>query len=90
MSTRCHPEPQAKDLRLLVNAPRFCNGVECARAREQLLYFTYVTASRSRTLYIGMTSDLRKRVFQHNGKSTTVSPHFTTVIVWCGTKAMMK
>jgi putative endonuclease len=28
-------------------------------------YFTYIVASRSRTLYIGVTSDLRKRVFQH-------------------------
>jgi putative endonuclease len=28
-------------------------------------YFTYITASRSRTLYIGVTGDLLKRVFQH-------------------------
>jgi len=28
-------------------------------------YFTYIMASRSHTLYIGMTSDLRHRVFQH-------------------------
>ena len=28
-------------------------------------YFTYIMASRSRTLYIGMTGDLQKRVFQH-------------------------
>ena len=28
-------------------------------------YFVYMMASRSRTLYIGVTSDLHKRVFQH-------------------------
>ncbi len=28
-------------------------------------YFTYIMASRSHTLYIGMTGDLEKRVFQH-------------------------
>jgi putative endonuclease len=28
-------------------------------------YFTYMMASRSRTLYIGVTGDLLKRVFQH-------------------------
>ena len=28
-------------------------------------YCTYIMASRSHTLYIGITSDLHKRVFQH-------------------------
>jgi len=31
-------------------------------------YFTYMMASRSRTLYIGVTRDLRKRVSQHKWK----------------------
>jgi putative endonuclease len=31
-------------------------------------YFTYVMASRSHTLYIGVTGDLVKRVFQHKWK----------------------
>jgi putative endonuclease len=31
-------------------------------------YSTYIVASRSRTLYIGVTGDLRKRVFQHKWK----------------------
>ena len=31
-------------------------------------YFTYIMASRSHTLYIGITSDLNKRVFQHKWK----------------------
>ncbi|WP_058188805.1 GIY-YIG nuclease family protein [Terracidiphilus gabretensis] len=29
------------------------------------IYFTYIMASRSHTLYIGMTGNLRLRVFQH-------------------------
>jgi putative endonuclease len=28
-------------------------------------YYTYIMASRSRTIYIGMTGDLHARVFQH-------------------------
>ena len=31
-------------------------------------YFTYIVASRSRTLYIGVTGNLRKRVFEHKWK----------------------
>ena len=31
-------------------------------------YSTYIVASRSRTLYIGVTGDLRRRVFQHKWK----------------------
>jgi predicted GIY-YIG superfamily endonuclease len=32
-------------------------------------YYTYIVASRSLTLYIGMTGDLEKRVFEHKVKS---------------------
>ncbi len=31
-------------------------------------YFTYIVASRSLTLYIGITRDLEKRVFEHKRK----------------------
>jgi len=31
-------------------------------------FFTYIVASRSHTLYIGVTGDLRKRIFQHKWK----------------------
>jgi putative endonuclease len=36
---------------------------------EERYYFTYIVASRSHTLYIGMTGDLRRRVFQHKQKT---------------------
>ena len=31
-------------------------------------YYTYIVASRSLTLYIGMTGDLDKRIFEHKNK----------------------
>ena len=31
-------------------------------------YYTHIMASRSRTLYIGVTGDLQKRVFHHKWK----------------------
>lgn len=31
-------------------------------------YFTYIVSSRSLTLYIGMTGNLHKRVFEHKTK----------------------
>ncbi len=34
-------------------------------AMAERIYFTYIMASRSHTLYIGMTGNLRLRVFQH-------------------------
>ncbi len=41
---------------------------------DERFYFTYILASRSRTLYVGVTSDLRRRVFQHKQKT---HPGFT-------------
>lgn len=35
---------------------------------EERVYFAYMLASRSRTLYIGVTGNLRLRVYQHKRK----------------------
>ena len=35
---------------------------------DRYSYFTYIMASRSHTLYIGVTANLHKRVFQHKWK----------------------
>ena len=34
----------------------------------QKTYFTYIVASRSHTLYTGVTGDLQRRIFQHKWK----------------------
>jgi putative endonuclease len=38
-------------------------------AMDEKVYCTYVMASRSHTLYIGMTGDLLKRVFEHKQRA---------------------
>jgi putative endonuclease len=35
---------------------------------EERIYFAYIVASKSRTLYIGITGDLRTRILQHKDK----------------------
>jgi putative endonuclease len=37
--------------------------------QDERTYYTYIVASRSHTLYIGMTGDLHQRVFQHKQKT---------------------
>ena len=77
----CHPERtlsvakgKSKDLQLLLQLPfaritqkplQACKPLHKINAMPEHSYFTYIMASRSRTLYIGMTSDLEKRVFEH-------------------------
>jgi putative endonuclease len=36
---------------------------------DERTYCAYIMASRSRTLYIGVTSDLQRRAFQHKQKA---------------------
>jgi putative endonuclease len=38
---------------------------------QEHLYFTYMMASRSHTLYIGVTSNLHKRIFEHKWRDHT-------------------
>jgi len=35
---------------------------------DERIYSTYIVTSQSRTLYIGVTGDLRRRIFQHKWK----------------------
>ena len=41
---------------------------------DDVTYYVYIVASRSRVLYTGLTNDLERRVFEHKNKLT---PGFT-------------
>ena len=47
---------------------RLASMLDYDAAMHEGSYFTYIMASRSHTLYIGITGDLHKRVFQHKWK----------------------
>jgi putative endonuclease len=42
-----------------------CDKVIEANIMKRHCYFVYITASRSRVIYIGMTNDLHRRMFEH-------------------------
>ena len=45
------------------------------RARRERRYYTYIMANVARTIYVGVTSNLEARVYQHQQKS---HPGFTS------------
>ena len=52
---------------------------------EERVYFAYMLASRSRTLYIGITGNLRMRVYQHKEKlhpNSFASTYKCNRLVW--------
>jgi putative endonuclease len=62
----------AKDLQF--SPSRVIRGFRCwahhgTAMREQKCYYVYIVASRSRTLYIGITSKLEQRAVQHKTHS---------------------
>ncbi len=45
-----------------------------AAMRETKTYYVYIMTNKSRTLYVGMTNDLERRVWEHKTKAI---PEFT-------------
>jgi putative endonuclease len=63
--------PESKDLHLLFAAAAIIHATLRAvtiGVMHEGNYFTYIVASRGLTLYIGVTRDLEKRVFEHKRK----------------------
>ena len=53
--------------------------------RDDYQFWVYILASRSRTLYIGMTNNLRKRVMEHREQTTGsfTARYKITRLVYC-------
>jgi hypothetical protein len=60
-----------------------CVLLEAAMPREYQFYVYMVQSSSRRALYIGMTNNLRKRIFQHKAHALKVSPTTTTRPALC-------
>ena len=58
--------------------------------RDEYIYYVYMMQSPSRrALYIGMTSNLRKRVWEHKNHSVKVSLMTTTARAACTGRVTM-
>ena len=53
--------------------------------QEDYQFWVYILSSRSRTLYIGMTNSLRKRIMEHRNKhsGTYTARYKITRLVYC-------
>jgi putative endonuclease len=51
---------------------------------HKVFYYTYIVASRTHALYIGMTNDIERRVTEHKEGNYLVSQHNTDAIDWYG------
>ena len=76
----CHPErrslrrPQSRDLLFLL-LPGLVFLIQLSPPMREHNYYVYIVASRSRVLYIGVTSNLHRRVWEHR---TGAYPGFTS------------
>jgi putative endonuclease len=64
--------------------PRYSEGSGWLIEQTMKKYYVYIMTNRTRTLYIGMTNDLERRVMKHKQK---LVPGFTskyniTMLVW--------
>ena len=86
MRTRDVILSEAKDLQFAQNRSE---GASLSHSPMPKSYYTYIVASRSRTLYIGVTSRIEQRIWQHK---TKVHKGFTATyncdrLVWFETYA---
>jgi putative endonuclease len=69
IKTRCHPERSAAKSRDLLFITFGIETIQRSLTRLSIMpnrcYYTYIVASRSRTLYIGVTSNIEIRIAQH-------------------------
>jgi putative endonuclease len=76
----CHPSPKAEDpLLVFVFAKVYPHATLAPMHFDDHQYYVYILASRSRTLYIGVTNNLLRRIAQHRqNKASSFTSRYKT------------
>ena len=74
MTNKCHSERSEESLLCAAEILRFAKDDNWGQENVKK-YYVYIMTNRSRTLYTGMTSDLKRRVYEHKHK---LMPGFTS------------
>ncbi len=53
------------------------------------MYYVYIVASRSRNLYVGVTSEIEIRVLQHKNGAFEGFPKQYNCTGWCGSNGIL-